>query len=98
MELSCKRCGNEIKLLNFSEKMKLEILGMIIQDKKLFAVKKMMEEHNISHKDAKIITTHINKDFGKCHSCGFENLQEENVTCPKCKSFNYNLKIETSLK
>lgn len=96
MKTTCKRCSSEIKKLNFSEEQKLEIWGLVIQDLKLFAVKKLIDEYQLSHKEAKIIVAHLNKDFGKCHRCNFEDLRKENMECPKCKAFNYNLKIASS--
>jgi len=95
MKSTCKRCGNEIKELNFDEELKLEIWGMVNQDLKLFAVKKLIDEYKWSHKEAKVFIAHFNKEFGKCHRCNFEDLMEENIECPKCKSFNYNWKIES---
>ncbi len=95
MKSDFKRCGSEIRELNFKEEDKFEIWGMMNQDLKLFAIKKLIDEYKLSHKEAKVIVAHLNKEFGKCHRCNFENLNEENVECPKCKSFNYNLKIET---
>jgi len=96
MRTSCKRCNSEIKNLNFSEEQKLEIWGLINQDLKLFAVKKLIDEYKLSHKEAKIIIAHLNKDFGECHRCNFKDLSEEYKECPKCKAFNYNLKVNTS--
>lgn len=95
MKRTCKKCGSEIKELDFQEEVKLEIWGMINQGLILFAIKKLIDEYKFSHKEAKVITAHINKEFGKCHNCHFENLTEENIECPKCKSFNYNLNIAT---
>lgn len=95
MTTKCTRCGWEIADLKFSEEQRLEIWGLIEQDLKLFAVKKMISDFGISHASAKGIVSHLNK-FGKCHRCNFDDLKGEYVECPKCKSFNYNLKIETS--
>jgi len=96
MKTVCKRCCSEIKDLNFSEEQKLEIWGLINQNLKLSAVKKLIDNYQLSHKESKIIVAHLNKDFGKCHGCNFEDLTEENIECPKCKAFNYNLKINPS--
>lgn len=98
MKLNCKRCGNEVKKLNFQEEFKLEIWRMVNQDLKLVAIRKLVDEFKLSHKEAKTIVIHINKEFGKCHRCNFNNLPEENMECPKCRSFNYNLKLVTTKK
>jgi hypothetical protein len=95
MTANCKKCGWEIVDLNFSEEQRLEICGLIEQDLKLFAVNKLISDFGIGHARAKGIVLHLNK-FGKCHNCNFVDLKGEYAECPKCKSFNYNLKIETS--
>lgn len=43
MNTTCKRCGSEIVKLSFSEEQKLEIWGLIVQDFKLFAVRKIKD-------------------------------------------------------
>ncbi|BDS13039.1 hypothetical protein [Aureispira anguillae] len=94
MSLTCKQCGSKIIQFDFSEEQKLEIWELIAQDYRLSAVKKIKDEYLWNHKDAKIIVAHFNKDFGKCHRCEYDKLEGENTDCPKCKAFNYNLKIE----
>ncbi len=94
MKSICKKCNTEVLTITFSEEMKLEIWGMVSQDLKLFAVKKLIDEYQYSHKEAKTVITHMNKDFGKCHQCNFSKLEKEYAECPKCKAFNYNLKID----
>ncbi|MFK7908797.1 MAG: hypothetical protein AB8B69_26950 [Chitinophagales bacterium] len=94
MNAKCKKCQWGIIELNLSEEQKLEILGLINQDLKMFAIKKLYQELNISLKDAKGIVLHLNKDFGKCIRCNFDELSEENIECPKCKAFSYNLKVD----
>lgn len=96
MKTICKQCKSEIPELRFSEDQRLEIWGLVIQNFKLFAIEKIRDEFQLSLEDAKVIIAHLNKDFGKCHNCNYDGLDEENIECPKCKSFNYNLKIETS--
>ena len=94
MYIKCERCKVEIVGVHFSEEQRLEIWGLIAQDLRLIAIKKIRDEYKLSHRDAKIIGSHLNKEYGKCHRCDFDNLQGENIVCPKCKSFNYNLKME----
>lgn len=93
----CKRCNNIIPTLNFSEEQLSEIFYLVSQDLKLEGVKKMMNVFKVSHKDAKLIMDHFNYPFGHCMRCNNTNLDKENMECPKCKSFNYNLKIESNL-
>ena len=91
MKFYCKKCKNEINELNLLEEQKFEVLGLIKQDLKLFAVKKLMDEFKFSHKEAKIIVTHLNPEYGKCQRCDFDELEKQNAECPKCGAFNYNL-------
>ena len=92
MKLNCKKCGNEINELNLSEELKFEIWGMVKQDLKLFAVKKIIDDFGISHKEAKVIISHINSEYGKCNRCENDELESENTECQKCGAFNYNFK------
>lgn len=94
MNKRCKRCKWEISELNLSEEERLEIWGLLHQDLKLFAIQKLNRDLKISLKDSKGIVQHLNKEFGKCIKCNFNRLSEENIECPKCKAFNYNLKIQ----
>jgi hypothetical protein len=89
----CKRCGNEIAELYLSEEQRLEVWGLLNQGFQLWAVKMIKDADLYSHREAKIIVEHLNKAFGKCIRCNFADLKEENTECPKCKAFNYNLKI-----
>lgn len=91
MKFYCKKCKNEINKLNLTEEQNLEIFGLIKQDLKIFAVKKLIDEFKFSHRDAKIIVTHFNLENGKCHRCDFDELENENIECPKCGAFNYNI-------
>jgi hypothetical protein len=91
MTMICKNCGAEIIELNFTEQQKSEITKIVKTESKLACVKKMMEEYSLNHYVAKSITTHLN-NYRTCHKCNFEELVGENIECPKCKSFNYNLK------
>lgn len=68
---------------------------MANQGLELLAVKILIDEYKLSHKQAKVIVAHMNKEFGTCHHCNFENLTDESIECPKCKSFNYNFKLDT---
>jgi len=88
----CEKCKSTIEALNFTEEQMLEIYGFIANDLKLFAVRKMMDDFKLGHKEAKIIVAHMNYPHGACVNCDFTALKGENAECPQCKSFNYNLK------
>jgi hypothetical protein len=92
MITTCKRCKNYIPSIDFTEEKMLELWGLVYQDLKLFAVKKLIDELGTSHRDAKTIVDHMNGNYGKCRRCNFEELDGENVECPKCGTFNYNIK------
>ena len=92
MNKTCKKCENETPDLDLTEEARLKLYGLIYQDLKLFAVKHLMDEHKIAHREAKIIVDHLNRDYGKCGRCDFDELNKECVECPKCGAFNYNIK------
>jgi DNA-directed RNA polymerase subunit RPC12/RpoP len=92
IESNCKYCGWEIINLNLTVEQIKVIQNLVSQNRKLHAVKKMMDDFGINHVDSKGIVSHLNKDFGICHRCSFDKLKHEYIECPKCKSFNYNLK------
>lgn len=96
MNKKCNRCNWEIAQLNLDEEQRLEILSLLQQDLKLFAIQYLNQKLKFNLTEAKGIILHSNKNFGKCHRCDFEKLEEENIDCPKCKAFNYNLKIHSS--
>ncbi|MCF2875707.1 MULTISPECIES: hypothetical protein [unclassified Tenacibaculum] len=91
MKLYCRKCKNEISELNLSEDQKNEVFRLIRYGSKLLAIKHLMNKHNFNHKEAKIIITHLNPEYGKCQRCNFEGLKTQNIDCPKCGAFNYNI-------
>lgn len=95
MNKKCKRCNWEIAQLNLTEEQRLEIRSLLNQDLKMFAIQQLNQNLRISLTEAKGIILHLHKGFGKCIQCNFDDLKEENTECPKCKAFNYNLKIQT---
>lgn len=90
----CKKCSWHVEKLDLPEEMLLELWALMVQDSKLYAVKKLKDEFGIDHVKAKGVVTHFNPEFGKCHECNYSELDKEYIECPKCKAFNYNLKIE----
>lgn len=87
------RCNSKIIELDFSDQQKSEIMRIIEAGKPLEAVRKMMDSYSIDPTKAKGIALHLNK-YGKCIRCNFDKLEAEKIECPKCKSFNYNLKTD----
>ncbi len=79
--------------IDFSKKVVLEIGRIVREDSKLRAVKTMQDEFGIEHAKAKRVIAHFDEVYGQCHHCNFATLEGQSVTCPKCNSFNYNLKL-----
>jgi len=96
MTTNCNKCGWQVEKLDFSEEIILEIWALIAQDAKLFAVKKLKDAFGVDLGKAKGIMMHFNPQYGKCHNCNYSALDREYIECPKCRSFNYNLKAEPS--
>lgn len=94
MNRNCSRCENEIVNLNLSDEQAVEIWGLQRQDLKLFIVKKLKDEFEYSHREAKIIMDHLNPEIGRCQRCDYDQLGGEYVDCPKCKAFNCNMNFE----
>lgn len=92
MTKSCTRCKHKIPIIDLTEKSHLKLYQFINQDLKLFAVKHLMTEHNYTHKEAKIVIDHMNKQFGTCDLCNYDELEHSNIDCPYCGTFNYNIK------
>ena len=90
----CKRCNWEIIELKFTEEQLLEIRALLIQGLKLNAIQKINQYFKIGLADAKGFVLHLNKEYGKCIRCDFNDLKEEYPECPKCNAFNYNLKTQ----
>ncbi len=91
MKVKCKNClpteGIEIPNFKESEKLKLKELAKLSP---LKLTKYIVDKYTLSHRDAKYILTHINKNYGHCNCCNFDNLNEEYINCPKCGSLNFN--------
>ena len=56
----------------------------------ILAIKKLMEEKHLNHKDAKFITAHINIEYRQCNRCNFKQLQYEYENCLNCEALNSN--------
>ncbi len=96
MNNKCNRCNWEIAQLNLSDEQKLEVLSLLKQDLKLFAIQYLHQKLQFNLTEAKGIILHSNKDFGVCHRCDYAELAKDNMECPKCKAFNYNLKVQST--
>lgn len=95
MIVRCKNClpkeGIEIPDFGKSEKNKLVELNI---QSPLRSMQFLIDHFNCSLEKAKYIVTHITQTYGHCNRCSFDQLEEEYVNCPKCKSLNFNWKIE----
>lgn len=99
MKVKCKNClpseGIEIPDFKQSEKLKLNELATLSP---LKLTKYIVDNYTISHRNAKYIVTHINKTYGHCNRCNFDNLNEEYINCPKCGALNFNWQTENGTR
>lgn len=93
MRVQCKNClpTEGIELPDFDPSVKSKLVTLTIESP-LRCTKYIMEQLNLSHRDAKYIVSHINTSYGHCKRCNFEQLDEECITCPTCKALNFNWK------
>ena len=96
MKVQCKNClpKEGIEIPDFNQSEKNNLLELTVQSP-IHSTKYIIDTFNLSHRDAKYIVTHINKTYGHCSCCNFDNLNEENINCPKCDALNFNWKAET---
>ncbi len=85
----CKRCGANIKVPVLTIKQKIQLRRLKNGGKTLNAVDQVRHFVGYDLKEAKALALHIN-DQGHCNRCDFDDLQGENVICPKCQAFNLN--------
>jgi Zn finger protein HypA/HybF involved in hydrogenase expression len=94
MVVKCKNClpkeGIEVPDFDILEKNKL--IELTVQSP-LHSIKYIIDNFKLSHRDAKYIITHINRIYGQCNRCKFDNLDKEYMSCPKCGALNFNWKI-----
>ncbi len=91
MIVKCKNClpVDGIEIPDFSQSTKIELIGLTAQSS-LQSIKFIVDNFNLSHRDAKYISTHINAIYGHCNRCNYDKLDEEYVQCPKCGALNFN--------
>ncbi|MBS1635804.1 MAG: hypothetical protein JST26_07755 [Bacteroidetes bacterium] len=91
MKIQCKNClpkeGIEVPDFNEPEKQKLSELKI---QSPILAMKYIVDYYKLSQRDAKYITTHINKIHDRCNRCAYDKLGGEYVECPRCGSLNFN--------
>ena len=93
MKVKCKNClpKDGIEIPDFNEAEKNQLVELTIQSP-VHSTKHIINNFNLSHRDAKYIVTHINKTYGQCNRCDFDKLNEECLDCPKCGALNFNWK------
>lgn len=93
MKVQCKNClQNEVvEIPDFTQSEKMDLMEYY-QKSPLHTVKHLINNFKVRHIDAKYIVTHINKDYGRCNRCIYDNLDEEYIKCPKCGALNFNWK------
>ena len=86
----CINCNQEIAIPEMSEDLRKELLKERRSGFTLKAIQLVNKETDLDLLQSKIFIHHLNKEQGKCHSCGFQPLEVENVMCPNCRAFNIN--------
>lgn len=96
MKLSCQRCHPnmffEIPHFSIEEKINLQQNNAISP---LLTVKMLLDVHQTSHKDAKFIVQHMNKQYNHCNRCNSSLDTTEYTTCGKCGALNFNWNVHS---
>jgi hypothetical protein len=94
MKVQCKHClpKEGIEIPDFTKTDKKVLHEMKLKSP-FHPLKYLIDDFKLTHLDAKYITLHINKDYGRCNRCFFHNLDEEYIKCPKCGALNFNWNI-----
>ena len=87
----CNVCQREVVKLDLSFEQKYYLFNAVKKDLKLFAKNKICSDFKLDDSEAEIILEHFNSSYGKCSNCEYDSLIKENVECPNCGKFNYNL-------
>jgi hypothetical protein len=95
MIVKCKNClpKEGVVVPDFSILEKSKLVGLTVQSP-LHSAKYIIDNFKLSHMVAKYILTHINRTFGQCNRCKFDDLDEEYINCPKCGALNFNWKTD----
>lgn len=94
MKRNCHRCSArnfEVPEFTFNEKKTL--LELKRNGEHMKVVSKIRSLYNIDLVDAKFSLMHMNTKYGNCNRCNNDKLKEEYITCPKCKSLNFNWSV-----
>ena len=94
MKVQCKNClsKEELEIPDFTQLDKKSLYDMKLESS-IKAVKLLIDDFKLSHRDAKYVVAHINERYGKCNRCNFDKLDREYLNCPKCGALNFNWKI-----
>lgn len=94
MKLECKRCiSKQFEVPEFSNNDK-RILVKLKSNNKFSEIFQILKStYLLDIDDAKFSYLHINTIYSECNRCNFKDLKDEYITCPKCKSLNYNWKV-----
>jgi len=95
MRVQCKNCSPKegIEIPDFSQSDKDKLLQLTIQSP-VYSTKYIIDNFSLSHRDAKYIVTHINRTYGHCNRCKFDELAGEYIKCPKCGALNFNWRAD----
>jgi len=95
IKVKCKNCSSKegIYIPEFTQSEKKHLSTLNIESP-MRTIDHLVHHYKISHGEAKFITLHINKTYGKCNRCDFTKLNEEYTNCQKCNALNLNWSID----
>lgn len=85
----CARCKAYIKIPFLTAEQKKEVETVREKQGMGSILARIREITRFDLMDSKMLAIHINES-GRCNRCNYDELEGENQTCPKCKSFNLN--------
>jgi uncharacterized paraquat-inducible protein A len=88
--IHCARCKTDIKMPSLTKDEKADLVILNNAKGRTLAIEQVRLKTGLDLKESKALVIHMNK-LGHCNRCDHTLLQGENITCPKCKSFNLNL-------
>lgn len=98
MSHKCFRCEWSVHELDLNESVQQRYYQFLQNGERMRAIQLLYQSLDIKLSTAKEILLHQTLEYGTCVRCGFEELQEERIFCPKCRAFNYNLDFRSTTK
>lgn len=94
MRVKCKNClpkeGIDLPEFSLADK---RLLTETKIESPVKVINLLMVNYKLPMLESKYITLHINEKYGECNRCKYDAMDQENMTCPKCKALNLNWKV-----